>query len=160
MQLQEIAKQEANIILPHFTADDAYALGTSIRERLRTLSDGPAVVNITLANSNNLLFHAVSRSGILPDNDVWVERKRRTVLRFGVSTWAMHNKFKGDEEAFKKKYMLGESAGLYAIHGGAVPVRVHGLEGIAGVIVVSGLKQHQDHQVVVEAIEAFVANAS
>lgn len=68
----------------------------------------------------------------------------------------MHNKLHGDEDAFKKKYMLGETAGEYAIHGGGVPVRVHGVEGIVGVIVVSGLKQHEDHQVVVEGLEEFL----
>lgn len=114
------------------------------------------MVNISLANSNNLLFHAISRPGVQPDNDIWVARKRKTVLRWGVSTWFMHNKLHGDEEAFKKKYMLGESAGEYAIHGGGVPVRVHGVEGIVGVIVVSGLKQHEDHQVVVEGLEEYI----
>lgn len=68
----------------------------------------------------------------------------------------MHNKLHGNEETFKNKYMLGESAGEYAIHGGGVPVRVHGVEGIVGVIVVSGLKQHEDHQAVVEGLEEFL----
>ena len=156
LQLSEIAKQEEALILSHFTADDALEIGLAIRNRLRALSHLSAVVNITLANSNNLLFHAVSRPGLQPDNDIWVARKRRTVQRWGVSTWFMHNKMHGDEEAFKKKYMLGESAGDYAIHGGGVPVRVHGVEGIVGVIVVSGLKQHEDHQAVVEGLEDFI----
>ncbi|KIW62013.1 hypothetical protein PV05_02067 [Exophiala xenobiotica] len=154
--LDSIAKQEEGLILPHFTADDALEIGLSIRNRLRALTHLSAVVNISLANSNNLLFHAVSRPGVQPDNDIWVSRKRRTVLRWGVSTWFMHNKMHGDEEAFKKKYMLGETAGQYAIHGGGVPVRVTGVEGIVGVVVVSGLKQYEDHQLVVEALEEFL----
>ena len=56
------------------------------------------------------------------------------------------------EKLFAEKYMLGENAGQYAIHGGGVPVRVKGVEGIVGVVVVSGLKQHEDHAVVVEGI--------
>ncbi len=56
------------------------------------------------------------------------------------------------EKTFAEKYMLGEKAGQYAIHGGGVPVRVRGVEGIVGVVVVSGLKQHEDHAVVVEGI--------
>lgn len=142
--------------MPRFTADDAYDIGVSIRTRLRLLSEKPAVVNITLANSNNLLFHAISRPGVQPDNDRWVERKRKTVLRWGVSSWYMHNKFQGDEVAFAAKYGLGASAGEYAIHGGAVPVRVRGVEGVVGVIVVSGLAQHEDHQVVVESLQHFL----
>lgn len=72
------------------------------------------MVNIALANSNNLLFHAASRPGVLPDNDSWVARKRKTVLRWGVSSWYMHNKLGGDEALFKNKYMLGEQAVEYA----------------------------------------------
>ena len=135
-------KQET-IFLSSFTADDAWTIGSHLRTRLRELSEKPAVVDIALANSNNVLFHAVSRPGIAPDNDLWVARKRRTVLRWGVSSWWQHNKFQGDEKAFAAKFMLGESAGEYAIHGGGVPVRVKGVEGIVAVIVVSGLAQHE-----------------
>ncbi len=60
--------------------------------------------------------------------------------------------FENKEKTFAEKYMLGEKAGQYAIHGGGVPVRVRGVEGIVGVVVVSGLKQHEDHAVVVEGI--------
>ena len=56
------------------------------------------------------------------------------------------------EKTFADKYMLGEKAGHYAIHGGGVPIRVRGVEGVVGVVVVSGLKQHEDHAVVVEGM--------
>lgn len=68
----------------------------------------------------------------------------------------MHNKMGGDEGAFKTKYALGESAGEYAIHGGGVPVQVRGVEGVVAVVVVSGLKQQEDHQVVVEGLETLL----
>lgn len=65
----------------------------------------------------------------------------------------MHNRFdKGDEEKFKKLFSLGEKAGDYAIHGGGVPIRVAGVEGLVGAVVVSGLTQEDDHQVVVEGL--------
>jgi uncharacterized protein (UPF0303 family) len=69
----------------------------------------------------------------------------------------MHVKFEGDERAFAAKYGLGpEEAGRYAIHGGAVPVRVKGVEGVVACVVVSGLKQHEDHGVVVEVMEEYL----
>lgn len=74
------------------------------------------------------------------------------MLRWGVSTWYMHCKFDGDEKAFAEKYGLGPDAGSYAIHGGGVPIRVVGVEGVVAVVVVSGLKQHEDHGVIVECI--------
>jgi uncharacterized protein (UPF0303 family) len=113
------------------------------------------VVNIALANSQSVIFHAASRSGILPDNDIWVARKRNTVLRWGVPSWALNNKYKGDAEAFAVKFGLGTKASEFAIYGGGFPVRIKGVEGVVAVIVVSGLKQDQDHQVIVEALEKF-----
>jgi uncharacterized protein (UPF0303 family) len=74
-------------------------------------------------------------------------------LRFGVSTWLLHCKFAGDEALFASKFGMGaEQAGRYAIHGGGVPIRVKGVEGVVAVVVVSGLKQHEDHGVIVDVI--------
>ncbi|KAF5387300.1 hypothetical protein D9757_005756 [Collybiopsis confluens] len=150
--LATIEKIEEELTFPSFTADTAWELGNALRLRLLDFPV-PAVISISLANSNQLLFHSVSRPGTQADNDTWVARKRATVLRWGRSTWYMHNKMEADEAFFAKKYMLGETAGTYAIHGGGFPIRVKSVEGVIGVIVVSGLKQTQDHQIIVEAIE-------
>lgn len=64
----------------------------------------------------------------------------------------MHNKFQGDEVEFARKGALGGNAGDYAIHGGGWPVRVKGVEGIVAVVVVSGLKQEQDHGIILQAV--------
>ncbi|KAF9075355.1 hypothetical protein BDP27DRAFT_44609 [Rhodocollybia butyracea] len=154
--LKTLAELEQSLIFPSFTADTAWELGNTLRSRLLEFPV-PAVIAISLANSNQLLFHNVTRSGTQPDNDTWVARKRATVLRWGCSTWYMHNKLQGDEAAFAAKYMLGDRAGQYAIHGGGFPIRVRGVEGIVGVIVVSGLKQDQDHQVVVETVAKYLS---
>jgi uncharacterized protein (UPF0303 family) len=63
----------------------------------------------------------------------------------------MHNKFQGGERAFADKYAVNNAD--YAIHGGAVPVRVRGVEGVVAVVVVSGLKQDEDHMVAIEGLE-------
>lgn len=66
----------------------------------------------------------------MPDNEIWVQRKRNTVLRWGCSTWFMHCKYEGDETKFKAKFGMSEElASKYAIHGGAVPIRARGVEG-------------------------------
>ncbi|KAJ7485523.1 hypothetical protein FB451DRAFT_1230145 [Mycena latifolia] len=153
--IAEIAAVEEALVFHTFTAETAWALGNALRSRLLDFPDA-AVINISLANSSQLLFHAVTRSGTQPDNDLWVSRKRTTVLRWGRSSWYMHNKMQGDEAKFAAKYMLGETAGQYAIHGGGFPVRVKGVEGIVGVIVVSGLKQEWDHQIIVETVEKYL----
>lgn len=157
-QVDEIDAQDRSLALPHFTSEDAFEIGISIRNRLREASQDPAVVNITLANNQQLLFHACSRPGTVPENGNWVRRKRNVVLRFGWSTWAAHNRFDhGNEEKFKTLFSLGETAGEYAIHGGGFPIRVKGVEGPVAAIVVSGLTQEEDHQVIVECLQAFLA---
>ncbi|KAF2688461.1 hypothetical protein K458DRAFT_359166 [Lentithecium fluviatile CBS 122367] len=156
--LEALTAQQSALLLPHFTATDAFNLGISLRTRILTLyPTTPAVISITHANSDSLLFHCTTGSGVQPDNDVWVARKRCTVKRWGVSSWYMGRKFGGDEEAFGQKYGLGESErGMFAIHGGGVPVCVRGVEGTVAVVVVSGLRQEEDHMVVVEGLEGFI----
>lgn len=93
------------------------------------------------------------------------------MLRWGLSSWGLRNKIaaaaaagSGPEDleaAFAKKFALKSANGSpedYAIHGGGFPVRVRGVDGIVGVIVVSGLKQEHDHQVIVEVLKEFIDN--
>lgn len=69
------------------------------------------------------------------------------------------------EAAFVKKYALGSASGgavadEYAIHGGGYPIRVRGVDGLVAVVVVSGLKQEDDHQVVAETVREVVAKGN
>ncbi|KAI8960841.1 hypothetical protein F5Y11DRAFT_349158 [Daldinia sp. FL1419] len=139
--------------LESFTAEDAWELGHLLYARLLPFSaQKPTLVSISLA-SGQVLFQTAVGSGTAPDNEIWVQRKRNTVLRFGASTWFQHCKYAGDEEAFRLKFgMSPEQAEKYAIHGGGVPIRVKGVEGIVAVVIVSGLKQHEDHGVIVDVI--------
>ncbi|KAI1112957.1 hypothetical protein F5Y14DRAFT_237472 [Nemania sp. NC0429] len=143
--------------LESFTASDAWELGHLLYARLLPLAladqGKPTIISIASAAGQHVLFQAAVGAGTQPDNDVWVRRKRNAVLRFGASSWFLHCKFAGDEVAFRRKFGLGEeAAGEYAIHGGGVPIRVSGVEGVVAVVVVSGLAQHQDHGVIVDVI--------
>jgi uncharacterized protein (UPF0303 family) len=120
----------------------------------------PVVINIALANSSYVLFHTCTRAGTVPDNALWVKRKRNTVLRWGFSTWYLSCKFAQDEKKFADKFALGDTASDYAIHGGGVPIRVKGVEGVVAVVVVSGLKQELDHAVIVETLQELYFSGS
>lgn len=151
---EEVQNGFDSLVLDSFTAEDAWELGHLLYARLLPFAaQKPTLVSISLANSGQVLFQTAVGSGTAPDNEVWVQRKRSTVLRFGTSTWFMHCKFAGDEEAFRLKYgMSPDKAGEYAIHGGGVPIRVKGVEGVVAVVVVSGLKQHEDHGVIFDVV--------
>lgn len=151
--LPSITSQETSSPLPLWNSTVAFRLGTALRTRLLSFTPATVIHISTLSSPPHVLFHAVTHAGTTPDNDVWVSRKRNAVIRFGCSTWFLQNKYEGDEDKFRAKNGLGDRAGEYAIHGGGVPVFVKGVEGPVAVCVVSGLKQWDDHQVVVEEIE-------
>ncbi|KAK0276263.1 hypothetical protein LTR35_010587 [Friedmanniomyces endolithicus] len=150
-ELEAIEHIDNSLIFPTFTPQTAWTLGCALRTKLLAFAK-PCVIDISLAHGNHCLFHATTHAGTTVDNDHWVTRKRNTVLRWGSSTWYMHNKFAGDEPAFAAKFALGEGAGSYAIHGGGWPVRVQSVAGIVAVVVVSGLKQEQDHGIIVQTV--------
>lgn len=166
-----------------FTATTAWTLGTALRTRILSLpaqQRKPALISIALTTTTNgthhTLFQCATEPGTIPDNENWVRRKRNTVLRFGMSSWAMRMKVTAGlgvgtasadevEAAFVKKYALASSCGgavadEFAIHGGGWPVRVKGVEGVVAVVVVSGLKQEDDHAVVAETIRQVIAEGN
>ncbi|QGI63008.1 hypothetical protein CEK26_006963 [Fusarium fujikuroi] len=154
--LEELKADCDSFTFTSFTTEDAFVLGNLLYARLYpyAVKGKPTVISIALANTSQVVYQTVTGPGTAPDNEQWVRRKRNTVLRFGNSTWFMHNKFKGDEVAFAAKYGIADSnKGDYAIHGGAIPIRVQGVEGIVAVVVVSGLKQDEDHGVIADVIK-------
>lgn len=159
-QIESLKAEEDACVLPRFDSDVAWELGTVIRAQCQK-HERPAVVYIAHANSSQLLFFAASRPGTLPDNMHWVKRKEAVVLRWGTSTLRMRMQMESSfsttdtQMALKAKYEMADPS-VYACHGGGFPVRVEGVEGVVGVIVVSGLKQEDDHAVIVEGIREYL----
>jgi len=44
----------------------------------------------------------------------------------------------------------------YAVDGGGFPIRIVGVEGVVGAVIVSGLSQEDDHQLAVDGINQFL----
>jgi len=150
--VDDIIAQERASQLPAWNASIAFRLGTALHTRLMTFSE-PACIHVsTISTPPHVLFHAVTHEGSALDNDYWIMRKRNSVIRFGASTWRLHIKYKGDETVFATKVGGAEKAAEYAIHGGGMPIYVKGVEWPVAVVVVSGLKQWDDHMVVVEEL--------
>ncbi|KAF2659038.1 hypothetical protein K491DRAFT_713047 [Lophiostoma macrostomum CBS 122681] len=152
--LSGLSREEKTFTFAHFTCEHAWVVGNILRNALRT-ADVAAIIHISLS-SNQTLFHSPSLPGMVPDNEIWVARKRATVLRWGHSTWYMACMFGGEDRKFADYYGLGTSErGKYAIEGGGYPIFVKGVEGVVGAIVVAGLDGDQAHQVVVKAMEEY-----
>ncbi len=150
--LDEVAAEEAELQLPGFTEDDAWALGSALVATARE-RELPVAVDIT--RHGHQLFHA-ALPGSSPDNDRWIERKARVVDRFGHSSLYVRLLCERDGTTLEEKFLLDGRE--YAAHGGAFPLLVRGV-GPVGTVVVSGLPQVEDHRMVVAALREHLARA-
>ena len=148
----ELDAQEAELQFTSFTNDDAWDLGSALVAAARR-SGAPVAVEIS--RNGHRLF-SVALTGASPDNASWIERKARVVHRFGHSSLHVRQSFVERGTTFEEA--LGLDPQLYAAHGGAFPVIVRDV-GSIGVVVVSGLPQLDDHEMVVAAVRRHLRSA-
>src|SRR4051812_42433633 len=148
--LDELQAQESLLVFDRFDEDTAWELGVALREA--ALSAGLPVA-ISIRRNGQRLFHA-ALPGSSADNDGWLGRKSAVVDRFGRSSLRVGEQFRVDGGSFDADSRLDPSE--YAAHGGAFPVLVKGT-GCVGTVAVSGLPQLEDHRLVVETLEVFLA---
>ncbi|MFD5899558.1 heme-degrading domain-containing protein [Streptomyces sp. NPDC060366] len=146
----ELEAQEARLVLPHFTYDDAWALGSLLVELSR---ERGAPVAIDIRRGAQQLFHC-ALPGSSADNDAWIDRKRRVVERYSESSFLVGSRFRAKGGTFEDSSRLDPDR--YAAHGGSFPITVRGA-GVVGTVTVSGLPQEEDHALVVEALERTLA---
>ncbi|MFC9604071.1 heme-degrading domain-containing protein [Streptomyces niveus] len=146
----ELEAQEARLVLPHFTYDDAWALGSLLVELSR---EREAPVAIDIRRGAQQLFHC-ALPGSSADNDAWIDRKRRVVERYSESSFLVGSRFRAKGTTFEDSSRLDPD--LYAAHGGSFPITVRGA-GVVGTVTVSGLPQEEDHALVVAALERTLA---
>lgn len=143
--LELIAKQERELILPEFDEEIAWELGL----RLRGLASARRLpVAIEIKRFGQPLFYSALH-GSTPDNAEWVRRKGNVVARFHRSSYAVGLGLKQTNSTLADKFELPSSE--YASHGGSFPLKVAGA-GVIGSVTVSGLPQRADHELVVEAL--------
>ncbi|KAK4333626.1 DUF336 domain protein [Rhodotorula toruloides] len=123
-----------------FTADAAFEIGCRLRAHIRShFPSKPAIIDIRAMADDQQYFFAVCAEGSQPDN------------KWGKSTASLRLKWPQGIPSY-----FAASEDDYAIHGGGFPVRVQGIEPLVGTIVVSGLKQEEDHQVIVDVLTEII----
>ena len=148
--IARIQDEEHTLRFDTFDNDDAWRLGCLLVELAR---ERELPVTIDIRRAGQQLFHA-ALPGTAPDNDTWVARKVRVVLRFGAPSYLVGLRAKAKGTTFNEQHDLPLRE--YAAHGGAFPIRVRDV-GVVGVVTVSGLPQADDHALVVEALTAHLA---
>jgi uncharacterized protein (UPF0303 family) len=146
--IDELEAQERRLVLPRFTHEDAWALGSLLVDLARERN---APVAVDIRRGAQQLFHA-ALPGSTPDNDAWIDRKRRVVERYASSSYLVGARFRAKGTTFEDSSRLDPDH--YAAHGGSFPLAVEGA-GVIGTVTVSGLPQLEDHAMVVEALERF-----
>ena len=146
--LATIARQESELLFPHFDYDVAWRLGLSLRELALSRKQSIVVDIRRFGQPHQQLFYT-ALAGTTPDNQRWVQRKINVVARFHRCSYAIGLTLEQNNRTFSERYNLPDAD--YAPHGGCFPIHVAGT-GIIGSITVSGLPQREDHNLVVEAL--------
>ncbi|MET9951404.1 heme-degrading domain-containing protein [Streptomyces sp. NPDC006339] len=149
--VEELEAQEARLVLPRFTYDDAWTLGTILVGLAR---ERRAPVAIDVRRGAQQLFHC-ALPGSSADNDAWIDRKRRVVERYGVSSFLVGARFRTKGTTFEASSRLDPDR--FAAHGGSFPIAVTGA-GVIGSVTVSGLPQAEDHALVVLGLERLLTS--
>lgn len=147
--IADLEQQHDELQFEHFTNADAWALGSLL---VAYATDRDLGITIDVRRGDQQLFHA-AMAGTTADNDDWIERKVRTVRRFGEASYLVGRRFAAAGDDFNEK--TGLPFTRYVAHGGCFPVIVRDV-GAIGTVTVSGLPQADDHALVVEAFRAFL----
>jgi uncharacterized protein (UPF0303 family) len=150
---EELLDQERRLALPSCSYDDALAIGRWLLDRAAERS---LPVTIEVWQGSRLVFRA-ARPGTNAHNDLYLAGKRAVVRHFGHASF--HERLRHEEAGTTFAEATSLLFPAYAPHGGGFPLVVAGT-GIVGVALVSGLPQEQDHALIVEALEAFLADRS
>jgi uncharacterized protein (UPF0303 family) len=148
--LDELRDQERRLVLPSLSENDAIDLGLLI---LQAAVARDLAVTIEIRRVGRIVFRA-ARTGTNAHNDMYVAGKARIVERFGHATLLERLRHEAEGTTFAEATSLAFPE--YAPHGGGVPLIVAGT-GPVGVAIVSGLPQQDDHALVVECLEAYLA---
>ncbi|SEJ49694.1 Uncharacterized protein, UPF0303 family [Sphingobium sp. AP50] len=143
-QIAEIDANDLALLLIRFTMDDAWALGSHLRD-IAAARNAP--VSIEIRRGESIVF-ATSLAGATSDNAGWASRKNAVVQRFERCSFAVALDLKLRGLSLED---FGLSRDRYAAAAGAVPIRVAGAGCIAA-IAVSGLSGADDHALAINAI--------
>ena len=143
--LEELERHETDLVLPALTEKVAYDLGRRAVDA--AWAEGLPVV-VGLWRGGHQLFHC-ALPGSTQDNDEWLLRKGRVVMRFEHSSLYMGQLCRDLGTTLSEKFLL--PAQEYAAAGGAFPLRTREA-GVAGWMGVSGLPQRDDHAFVVRIL--------
>jgi uncharacterized protein (UPF0303 family) len=144
-----LLEEEAVLKLASLTNADALEIG-EIAATLGRQRKLPIAIEVRIGEW--VVFHA-SLEGSKPENDWWINRKVSVVMLKHHST--MFERVSAEERGIDWHKENNVSDETHAIHGGAVPLITQ--SGFAGILIISGLPQVDDHLFAVEVLTEFLS---
>lgn len=142
--LAAVIAEEEELRFDRFSYDCALAVGQAVLERARSRRQAVAV-SVMLGRQR--VFHG-ALAGTRIENELWLERKIRTVESYGQSSYRVGLSFRQRGADFRSSSW--HEPNDYAAFGGGFPLRVGEL--LVGAVAVSGLPEAEDHALVVEGL--------
>lgn len=149
MDFRVIEKQEQLLRFDSFNYDMAIEIGLMILEEGRKKGK-PIAIDISKCGQQ--IFH-VALEGTSPDNDEWIKKKKNSVYRFYGSTLGMQARLK--EFNVSMEAAMHISSQEYTESGGGFPIYVTNV-GFIGAIVVSGLPDVEDHELITTCLSRYL----
>ena len=146
---KQLLEEEEVLKLLSLTNNDALEIG-EIATTLGKQRKLPVAIEVRIGEW--VVFHA-SLEGSKPENDWWIGKKSRVVMMKKHST--MYERVLAEElgiDWYKENKVEDDT---HAIHGGALPLITP--SGFAGILIISGLPQVEDHLFAVEVLTEFLA---
>ena len=146
----QLISEEQILTLPSLDLAEALEIG-EIAKSVAVLRKLPLAIQVRLGDW--IIYHA-SLTGSTSENHWWIDRKARVVMLKHHST--MYERVSAEERGVdwhKENNLLDET---HAIHGGGLPLITKD-DGFAGVLLISGLPQVEDHLLGVEVLTEFLA---
>jgi uncharacterized protein (UPF0303 family) len=140
-----LEQQEHLLHFAGFNAETAWQLGSILRE---LLVDHRAGGTIEIEIAGHVLFTCATPTAT-PGQADWIRRKRNVVRRFGRSSYAIGLTLESNNETLQSRHSLDNAD--FAVQGGGFPILLEGT-GPVGSVVVSGLPQRDDHNLVIAAL--------
>ena len=148
-QLDIVIAEEEELVLPEFNSNTAWELGHQIVARAEKLGYQMAV---RIMMGDQILFQ-FSMNGTKAGNEIWLDRKARTVYEFGESTEkvGLYHSYMG-REFYETPWIDPFTT---TKHGGGFPLRVQNSPAVVGCIAMSGV-HGEEHSFIVSMLREYL----
>lgn len=137
------------IVLQEFTNRIAMEMGLRV---INLAQSKELIVGVSVNRINHTVFEFLD-NGLPADKHSWIRRKSNVALHFEESSLSVKESIEAKGRTLDGFFGLPEQD--YVAKGGAVPIFVEGA-GMVGCIIVTGLADVDDHNLIVEAMNGFV----